>query len=86
MFWFFAIIAIIGIVALGVSLICLVTDTDPFSLWMTIFAISLTFIFIGGIGGSFYQDTEEENTTTQEECIEDEYQYNYCPYCGKEIK
>lgn len=53
---------------------------------MTIFAISLTFIFIGGIGGSFYQDTEEENTTTQEECIEDEYQYNYCPYCGKEIK
>jgi Na+/proline symporter len=86
MFWFFAIITLIGIVALGVSLICLATDTGPFGLWMAIFGISLALVAIGGYGGSFYQYIEEENTITQEECIEDEYQYNYCPYCGKEIK
>lgn len=85
MFWFFAILAIVGIVSLIVTLICLITDTDPFNLWITIFAISLALIFISGVGGSFCLYTEEENTTTQEECIEDEYQYNYCPYCGKEI-
>lgn len=86
MFWFFAIVTIIGIVALGVSLICLATGADPLGLWITISAISLTLVAIGGFGGSLYQDTEEENTITQEEYIEDEYQYNYYPYCGKEIK
>ena len=85
MFWFFAILAIVGIVSLIVTLICLITDTDPFNLWITIFAISLALVFIGGAGGALYHSTEEGNTTIQEECIEDEYQYNYCPYCGKEL-
>ena len=83
MFWFFAIITIIGIVALGVSLICLATGADPFGLWITISVISLALVAIGGFGGSLYQDIEEENAITQEEYIEDEYQYNYC---GKEIR
>ena len=86
MFWFFAIIAFISIITLIVSSICLATGTNPFSLWITIFIISVVLLFIGKVGGSIYQYTEEENTTTQEEYIEDEYQYNYCPYCGKEIK
>ena len=85
-FWFFVIITILGIVALIVSLICLATDTDPFSLWMTIFVISMALVFIGRVGGASCYYTEEENTITQEEYIEDEYQYNYCPYCGKEIE
>jgi hypothetical protein len=85
MFWF-VIITIIGIVALGVSLVCLGIDADPFGLWVTIFIISVVLVIIGGFGGALYQHIEEENTTIQEECIEDEYQYNYCPHCGKEIK
>lgn len=86
MFWFFGIITLIGVVALIVSLVCLGSDTDPFGLWVTIFIISVVLLIIGGFGGALYQDIEEENTAIQEECIEDEYQYNYCPYCGKEIK
>jgi hypothetical protein len=85
MFWFFAIITLIGIVALIVSLICLVVDVDPFGLWVTIFIISIVLVLIGWVGGLVCQDIEEENIITQEECVEDEYQYNYCPYCGKEI-
>jgi hypothetical protein len=85
MFWFFAIITLIGIVALIVSLICLVVDVDPFGLWVTIFIISIVLVLIGWVGGLVCQDIEEENIITQEGCVEDEYQYNYCPYCGKEI-
>jgi hypothetical protein len=86
MFWFFGIVSIIGIVALIVSLICLVVDVDPFGLWVTIFIISIVLVLIGWVGGLVCQDIEEENTTIQEECVEDGYQYSYCPYCGKEIK
>lgn len=86
MFWLFGIITIIGIVALIVSLICLVADTGPFGLWVTIFIISIVLVLIGWVGGLVCQDIEKENTITQEEYIEDDYQYNYCPYCGKEIK
>ena len=86
MFTFFAIITIIGLVGFIVSVVCVAMDIDPFGLWVTIFCISLTLVLIGSIGGSFCEYIEEENTIVQEECIEDEYQYNYCPYCGKEIK
>ena len=86
MFEFFAVISFIGIIGLIVSIICLANDTGPFGLWMPISAISFALVVIGGIGGTICQDIDEKNTATQEECIEDEYQYSYCPYCGKEIK
>jgi hypothetical protein len=82
----FGIICLIGIIGLILSVIFLAAETDPFALWLTIFFVSLGLVFAGGIGAVICQDIEaSENTIVQEESIEGGCQYNYCPYCGKEI-
>lgn len=81
------IICLVGLIALILSIIFLVKESDLFGLWITIFFISLGLVFFGGIGAATYQSVEEsENAIVQEGSTEDNSQYNYCPYCGKELK
>jgi peptidoglycan/LPS O-acetylase OafA/YrhL len=87
MFAFFAIITVIGLIGLIISLVCLISEQDPFALWATLLVICVLMFVIGGGCGLSCLDSE----TTEEHIVQEEHaevinQYRYCPYCGKEIK
>lgn len=88
MFTFFVVITVIGLIGLAISLICLITEQDPVALWITlVFLCGIMFIIGGGCGLSYIDSESTAEHIVQEEQVEENnQQYNYCPYCGKEIK
>ena len=84
MFTFFAVLTIIGFIGLLVSIIMLAVEHEPFTLWITLICVCGVMLFVGLASGGILMAEDKDSTTPiiQEEQIE----YNYCPYCGKEIK
>lgn len=88
MFTFFVVLMIISLISLIISFVMMSIDKDPLALWVTMSVISSILICVGAIGGMICLDVE----TSKEDTIQVEYpkdnnnQYNYCPYCGKEIQ
>lgn len=84
MFTFFAVLAIIGFIGLIISFIMLVVEHEPFALWITLIYVCGAMLLVGLISGAILSEEDKDSTTPiiQEEQVE----YNYCPYCGKEIK
>lgn len=84
MFAFFVVLAVIGLIGSIVSIVMLIFDREPFVLWVILIYVCGAMFFVGAVAGGALEDST--NTIIQEEQIEDVHQYNYCPYCGKEIK
>lgn len=86
---FFVVLTVVAMLGLVISAIMLIGEYDPFALWVTLMCICGIMCFVGPIGGTIAieEDKSSVEQTTQVEHSEDAYeQYNYCPYCGKEIK
>ena len=78
----FALIGLVGIVCLMLGIMFgLNPESKHGGGWLTVFIIGLVFLVIGWVGGLAIQDIEEDATRTQYE-----YQYNYCPHCGEQLK
>lgn len=82
MYVFFCILSIVALISFVVALICLVADADPFGLWVALFICSLVITIISS-GGMACTSVEEAPEHPKHEITT---QYNYCPYCGEEIK
>ena len=85
MFEFCAVITIIGLFLFIVAMFCLVTDVDPFKLWIILIIVSFMMLVCGSAFGSLYEPNQNEPSSSHEEHIEDN-EYSYCPYCGKELR
>lgn len=84
MLTFFAVLTIIGLIGVMISGIMLTIEHEPFTLWITLMSVCGVMFFVGAISGGILSEEDKNSATPiiQEEQVE----YNYCPYCGKEIK
>lgn len=84
MFTFFAVLTLIGFIGLLISIIMLSSEREPFTLWVILVCVCGAMFFVGVVSGAILSEKDKDSTTPiiQEEQVE----YNYCPYCGKEIK
>lgn len=84
MFTFFEVLTIIGFIGLIISFIMLVVEHEPFTLWITLIYVCEVMLLVGLISGAILSEEDKDSTNSiiQEEQVE----YKYCPYCGKEIK
>lgn len=84
MFTFFAVLAGIGFIGMIIFIIMLTVNHEPFTLWVTLISVCGVMFFVGTVSGAILSEEDKDSTTPiiQEEQVE----YNYCPYCGKEIK
>ena len=88
MFTFFAVLTIISLISLIISFVMMGIDKDPLTLWVTLLVISGILVGVGAVGGMACLSVEasKEYTVQVEYPKDNNSQYNYCPYCGKEIK
>lgn len=87
MFEFCIAITIVGLALFAVSLFALAVEWKPFWLWVAGVIISVTMIVVGSAFGIYlFEPNNIETPDIQQEHTEIVNQYNYCPYCGKEIK
>ena len=87
MFEFCIAIAIVGLVLFAVSLFALVVEWEHFWLWVAGVFISVAMMVIGSAFGCYlFEPNEIETPDIQQEHTEIVNQYNYCPYCGEELK
>lgn len=84
MFTFFAVLTVIGLIGMIISMIMLTVNHEPFTLWVTLISVCGVMFFVGTVSGAILREEDKDSTNPiiQEEQVE----YNYCPYCGKEIK
>lgn len=84
MLTFFAVLAGIGFIGMIIFIIMLTVNHEPFTLWVTLISVCGVMFFVGTVSGAILSEEDKDSTTPiiQEEQVE----YNYCPYCGKEIK
>lgn len=87
MFEFCIAIAIVGLVLFVVSLWALVVEWDHFWLWVAGLMISIIMMINGSVFGVYsFESNKIETPDIQQEHTEIVNQYNYCPYCGEELK
>lgn len=78
----FALLVLVGIVLLVISILYGTSPkTKHFGGWVTVCIIGFILLIIGWTGGLAIQDIEEEAVKQ-----EYEYEYNYCPHCGEQLK
>ena len=78
----FALVGLIGIILLLIGILrSLNSETKHPYGWVTVFFIGLVCIVIGWTGGLAIKDIEEDAIRQ-----EYEYEYNYCPHCGEQLK
>lgn len=78
----FALIGFVGIVLLLIGALCYFNlETKHSSGWATVFCIGLVLMVLGLTGGLAIRDIEV-NAIQQEY----QYEYNYCPHCGEQLK
>ena len=78
----FALIGFVGIILLMIAIICgLDPKTKHSNGWAIMFVIGLALLVVGWTGGLAIQDIEAD--AVQQEY---EYEYNYCPHCGEQLK
>lgn len=84
MFTFFGVLTLIGFIGLIISIIMLSSEREPSNLWVVLMCVCGIMLFVGTVSGAILSEEDKDSTTPiiQEEQVE----YNYCPYCGKEIK
>lgn len=86
MFEFFIAMTFVGLTLFAASLFALAVDWDPFWLWIAGVIISAAMMVVGSaFGTSLFEPSKTETPDIQQEHTEIVNQYNYCPYCGKEI-
>lgn len=87
MFEFFIAMTVVGLALFIISLFALAIDWDPFWLWIAGVIISAVMMVVGSAFGTYlFEASETETPDIQKEQTEIVNQYNYCPYCGEEIK
>lgn len=88
MFTFCVVLTVIGLIGLIISLVMLISEHEPFALWVALVCVCGVMFFMGAVSGGILSEDDKDSTTPiiQEEQVEDIHRYNYCPYCGKEIK
>lgn len=89
MFTFLIVLTVVGFIGLLISFYMLISETDPFALWATLTCTCIVMCLVGSIGAAVVTEEDKPSVeqTIQVDQVEDDYeQYNYCPYCGKEIK
>ena len=88
MFKFLLALTIISLIGLIIFLIMLISEHEHFTLWFVLTCVCGVIFCVGAISGVIFSEEDKDSTTPiiQEEQIEENHQYNYCPYCGKEIK
>lgn len=87
MFEFFAILTIISFIGFIVFIIMVALEKEPFGFWLIALAISGFLLMSGLVGGTACleaEETKEIQIEVQHPSVNEEY--NYCPYCGKEIE
>lgn len=78
----FALLALIGIALLLIGILCGINpETKHSGGPVTVFIIGLILVVIGWTGGLAIRDIEED--AIRQEC---QYEYNYCPHCGEQLK
>lgn len=78
----FALVGLIGITLLLIGLLCSTSlKTGRSDRWAVVFFIGLILMVLGWTGGLAIQDIEAE--AAQQEY---QYEYNYCPHCGEQLK
>lgn len=84
MFTFFAVLTLIGFIGLLISIIMLSSEREPFTLWVILVCVCEVMFLVGLFSGAILSEEDKDSTNPiiQEEQIE----YKYCPYCGKEIR
>lgn len=86
---FFTIAALISFICFVVGIFCLAIDVEPFTLWvvMLICGTLFTMIFGAAAATAEREDDFDKNDMIQvEETTKSTInQYNYCPYCGREL-
>jgi hypothetical protein len=60
------------------------SGVEPFTLWVVLMYVCGVMLFVGAVSGAILSEEDKDSATPiiQEEQVE----YNYCPYCGKEIR
>ena len=89
MFTFFAVLTIISLIGMIISFIMLILKREPFDLWIILICVCGVLLFSAGAISEEALSEENKDSTTpiiQGEQVKENHQYNYCPYCGKEIK
>ena len=89
MFTFFAVLTIISLIGMIISFIMLSLKREPFDLWIILICVCGVLLFSSGAISEEILSEEDKDSTApiiQEDQAEENHQYNYCPYCGKEIK
>lgn len=84
---FSIVITIIGLILFVISLFATGADWEPFWLWIVGGIIGVMLMMAGSMFGiDLFKSNKVETPDVQQEYTEIVNQYNYCPYCGEEIK
>lgn len=87
MFEFFAILTILSLLSSVISVIMVVLNKEPLRFWLIALMVSGFLLMSGLGGGAACADIEATKEYQVEvECPSMNEEYNYCPYCGKEIE
>lgn len=80
------ILFIIGCIVTGLGIWCLITGSDKILVCVLAIIMGVASIIIGICGFVVYEKSpqKEIQIEVQHPLINEDY--NYCPYCGKEIK
>ena len=78
----FALLGLLGITLLLIGIICsLNPGTKHSGRWIAVFFIGLVLMVVGWTGGLAIRDIKEDAIRQ-----EYQYEYNYCPHCGEQLK